>query len=191
MTMQYDLAKEKTEGPLILDLGCGPRKYPRSMGIDIFDYKGVDVVCDVFEYLSHTESKTFDKVVMRQFIEHVDPISLIREVNRVLKPNGKILVETPNALHFFRTIRALRRMESIPSVDHILVYTAPELKNLIQRNGFENIRITHFNDFDKKPLKRFLSSILTRIFPILSAQLRCEATKTKVFCPLLMPVRSE
>jgi SAM-dependent methyltransferase len=175
-----DRGKQEARELLILDLGCGPNKYPNAVGVDVFAYEGVDVVCDVFEYVSCLPSKTVDMVVMRQFIEHVDPARLIREVYRILKPRGKILIETPNALQIFRILRAIVGIESIPSADHILVYTARELWNLLHRNGFESIKISHFNSSDSNPVKRLVNWVVKHIFPLFCGQLKCVALKSDV-----------
>jgi SAM-dependent methyltransferase len=189
MEMPSDGGKREAKEHLILDLGCGPNKYPKAVGVDVFAYEGVDVVCDVFEYVSCLSSETVDMVVMRQFIEHVDPIRLICEVYRILKPRGNILIETPNALHIFRILRAMVGTESIPSADHILVYTAPELWNLLHRNGFENIKISHFNGSDSKPVKQLVNWVTKHIFPLFCGQLRCEAVKSNVPFSVFDPVR--
>ena len=46
-------------------------------------------------------SECIDVITMLDLIEHVlDPVGLLRECHRVLRPNGRILINTPNIQHW-------------------------------------------------------------------------------------------
>jgi SAM-dependent methyltransferase len=50
----------------------------------------------------------FDTVAMIDVIEHlVDPIGALIEIHRVLKPNGRLIVHTPNIAKWTRRVRLL------------------------------------------------------------------------------------
>lgn len=52
--------------------------------------------------------QTFDVVFSDNVMEHLaDPLSVFREVNRVLKPGGVFLFKTPNKTHYMPTIARL------------------------------------------------------------------------------------
>ena len=104
--------REIRDGSRILDLGCGEGKCAREISslhttIEIF---GVDVidqsrVPSFIKYTNHDINITpipysdnqFDAVIMVHVLEHLTNWSaLAREINRVLKANGKLYVETPN-----------------------------------------------------------------------------------------------
>ena len=68
------------------------------------------------------ENCSFDAVVSFQVIEHIDEdIDFVREVARVLRPDGKFVVSTPNA-----------PMSLTRNPWHIREYNADELRNLLE-----------------------------------------------------------
>ncbi len=81
-----------------LDLGCGPtKKFPDSVGIDIIDYDGVDIVGDVYEVLSRIPEKSIPTVYSSHFFEHARDIHLLlAEIVRILKPGGMLTVVVPH-----------------------------------------------------------------------------------------------
>jgi ubiquinone/menaquinone biosynthesis C-methylase UbiE len=96
----------------ILDIGCGDGsfavrlgKYSRVFGIDISE-KAVDLArkaglsackADVSREKLPFDSECFDVVYMGDVIEHLlDPDFAILEVLRVLKPDGFLVLSTPN-----------------------------------------------------------------------------------------------
>jgi SAM-dependent methyltransferase len=81
----------------VLDLGSGGSKIKGSIGIDILDLPGVDIVHDLESFPYPIEDSSFDKVVSFNCLEHIDNlIGLIREVYRVLKPGGTFHFEVPH-----------------------------------------------------------------------------------------------
>jgi SAM-dependent methyltransferase len=93
-------------GGAVLDVGCGARPYenlfPDSSytGIDVehsgrsADYKRPDVYFDGLS-IPYDEA-SFDSVICTQVLEHsVDPDALLREMCRVLRPGGRLLITVP------------------------------------------------------------------------------------------------
>ena len=76
--------------------------------LNIHPGENIDVVSDGSHY--PFEDGTFDKIMLRCLLEHVDdPKEILKEAARVLKLNGKIVIEVPfiNPIHaapddFFR-----------------------------------------------------------------------------------------
>jgi len=81
-----------------LELGCGNRKKdPDSIGIDLLDYDCVDIVGDVCDVLKVFPAESVDSIDAYSFIEHLSDISLlVTEMERVLKPNGRIVLQAPH-----------------------------------------------------------------------------------------------
>lgn len=81
----------------IADLGCGSKKMPGSVGIDIHPYPGVDIVLDLNKTPWPISNGEFDKVIASHVIEHVqDMVPFMREIHRILKPGGTVVVYTPH-----------------------------------------------------------------------------------------------
>lgn len=81
----------------IADIGCGSKKTPGSIGVDIHPYPGVDVVCDLNKAGWPLKDNQFDKVIASHLIEHVsDMVLFMKEIHRILKPGGELVVYTPH-----------------------------------------------------------------------------------------------
>ena len=94
------------EGSL-LDIGCGQKPY-ESLFSRVEEYIGLEIEPDEFRdknkmadfyYDGRTlpfESGRFDNVVCFQVLEHVEDYNLfLKEIARVLKPNGKLMLSLP------------------------------------------------------------------------------------------------
>ena len=81
----------------ILDIGCGNNKIKNAIGLDIDKNTQADIVWDLDKYPYPIEDNEFDKVYAKHIIEHVDdPIEFMKEVYRIIKPNGTCFIETPH-----------------------------------------------------------------------------------------------
>ncbi|MHC4946142.1 MAG: class I SAM-dependent methyltransferase [Planctomycetota bacterium] len=97
----------------LLDVGCGDGAFLARMsglgwaveGIE-FDSEAADHARDKHGHTVHQgrlessrfPENLFDAVTMNHLIEHVhDPVSLMKESYRILKPGGRLIVVTPNA----------------------------------------------------------------------------------------------
>jgi len=88
----------------LLDIGCGSQPFKSYfvdrvelyLGLDISNEEGVDIVADALQlpFASHS----FDTVLCTQSLEHVpDPDSVFREISRVLKNGGILILSAPMA----------------------------------------------------------------------------------------------
>ena len=81
----------------IIDLGCGRRKFPGAIGVDAQSDSDADVRHDLDCLPYPFEGASADIVIMRHVIEHLaDIVATLREVARILKPGGRVLVLTPH-----------------------------------------------------------------------------------------------
>jgi ubiquinone/menaquinone biosynthesis C-methylase UbiE len=72
----------------ILDVGCGRKKFPGSIGIDMSPAGQADVLCDWTRTLPFADS-SFDQVRLIHVIEEVDNIfTVLAEVHRVARPGA-------------------------------------------------------------------------------------------------------
>jgi SAM-dependent methyltransferase len=84
----------------------------------------------------------FDAAVMLHVIEHVpDPGSVVRELRRLVRPGGMLVVETPrfDSLLFHLLGRRERSINNCPG--HIYFFTVPTLRRLLEQNGFAVERV--------------------------------------------------
>ncbi|HEU5396910.1 MAG TPA: class I SAM-dependent methyltransferase [Verrucomicrobiae bacterium] len=86
--------------------------------------------------------RAFDAVVMLHVIEHMpDPAANLRDIRRLLRPGGVLVVETPRFDSLMFKLLG-RRERSLSNCDgHIYFFTVPTLQRLLERNGFAPFRI--------------------------------------------------
>jgi SAM-dependent methyltransferase len=98
-------------GASVLDAGCGDFRMLREHQAELSGkhYLGCDLVertapanaqfvqCDLQSFPLPFEDDRFDLVILSHVLEHVaDPVSLMGELVRVLKPGGQLFVECPS-----------------------------------------------------------------------------------------------
>ena len=138
-------------GNRILDVGCGTgmnhstlAKFGTVFSVDTASealtytrHRGVDrlACCDV-QHLPFV-SESMDLVTALDVLEHTDDdLEALREVRRVLKPSGRVLVTVP-AYGFLWS-------EHDEALHHRRRYVAGELRNKLAETGFEVERLTYF-----------------------------------------------
>lgn len=96
----------------LFDIGCGDGRFLHRMQSRGWSVAGVDPDADAVETarsrygLSAHQGElpelkldrdTFDAVTMNHVLEHVsEPVGLLKETHRILKPGGRLVVVTPN-----------------------------------------------------------------------------------------------
>jgi SAM-dependent methyltransferase len=99
----------------------------------------------------------FDMVTMFQYFEHEgQPLLVLRETRRILKPDGLLVIEVPNAGGVLaRLFKANWMGMEFPR--HLVNYTPETLAAMLRRGGFEVIE-TSF-----QPVEFLLLSLLIRL----------------------------
>jgi len=158
----------------VLDYGCGlGYAYQRQLGQVVSRYIGADVSQLALEDAKkkglqalpiNPDSGTVDlpdasveSAVCIEVLEHLfDPLKSARELNRVLKPGGIVVVTVPNfGYHAWRLMALLRAQ--VPSEPenakvnryngvHIRFFSKLMLKRLLRDAGFVDIKIGRFDD---------------------------------------------
>lgn len=130
----------------VLDIGCGDGRstyeVSRLLG-NQFDLKGIDfseraiafaklmapnLKFEVQYAIEMPETaQSYDLAIAREVIEHIPPgevLDFLKEINRVLKPNGKVLLTTPS------------ENRRIPA-KHFQHFTQEKLTFLLSESGFQ------------------------------------------------------
>jgi SAM-dependent methyltransferase len=79
----FDVANQ-----IVVDLGCGNHRIDENIiGLDLFDYPAVDIICDMNRL--PFKSNSVDGFVSRSVLEHVpDPFSIVRQLHDKTRPGG-------------------------------------------------------------------------------------------------------
>ncbi|MDX6650842.1 MAG: hypothetical protein QOJ97_2793 [Solirubrobacteraceae bacterium] len=82
----------------VLDVGCGSKKYPGAVGVDVSADTDADIVLNLdqapYEAL---ESDSFDQILLQDVLEHVsEPVRVMEELHRVARPGARIHLRTPH-----------------------------------------------------------------------------------------------
>src|SRR5437868_7866331 len=138
--------------PHILDVGCGTGANLEMLS-EFGDAEGVDVSQDALAFCRERglanvhlgaaeklpyEDETFDLVTALDVVEHLDDdVAGLREMRRVLRPNGHLLLFVPT----FMFLWGLQDEVS----NHRRRYRLPELRRAVEKAGFRVERTTYAN----------------------------------------------
>lgn len=181
----------------VLDIGCGSgflikilqeQHNAQYSGVDVYEDKSkkqwVYKSCDITKGLPFKNNE-FDLVIFGEVIEHIpDPDSVLQDINRVLKKNGKLIVSTPNLVSWANrllilsgtqplytetssTINLGRRFKILGQggkvQGHLKVFTHLSLTEILQLTGYKVIKKHGTSLTFPRPINlidRFLSNFL-------------------------------
>jgi len=98
--------------------------------------KGVETHVGSCTQLAFAEAGRFDVVFASNLFEHLtlpDLEQTLREVRRVLKPGGKLLVLQPNFRYSYR--------DYFDDYTHVMIYTDRSLCDVLAAAGLEPVRV--------------------------------------------------
>ncbi len=171
--------------PTLLDIGCGSGMITKEVAALGYAVKGIDFsatavekarsvgvdaeVVDLDDGIPGPDG-TYDVVLAGDIIEHVfDPISVIKEASRVVKPGGHLLVTIPNDVSVMVRLKTLfgisyqevmYRRSGI--YKHHTFFTLGLIKYMLRMSGFQVIKKTHITNVGK--LVQLSSPITPLIF---------------------------
>ncbi|HUU95437.1 MAG TPA: class I SAM-dependent methyltransferase [Phycisphaerae bacterium] len=187
------IIRELDRDKRILDLGIGYGFYDIILKTAYgFDICGMEIPANIPAYcrlpqahgipiipgeLSATRrcplsDESFDVVILAEVFEHlrVSPLRALVEIRRILRPEGLLLLTTPNIARLSNILSLLRAqniIESLPDDDaglnhitdnmtHIREYTMQELTVLMTRAGYKIIKSVHSSAPDRAaPRERY------------------------------------
>jgi 2-polyprenyl-3-methyl-5-hydroxy-6-metoxy-1,4-benzoquinol methylase len=144
----------------ILDIGCGDGlflKYFKNCGWEVQgidfgetasnyarDILGVDVFPGSLEQAKY-QSGSFDVVSLYAVLEHLpDPIQSLKEINRILKPEGVLFISVPN----FESLESKifrERWVAIKAPAHLYHFTPATLQTFLLKAGFAIVEIKYIS----------------------------------------------
>jgi SAM-dependent methyltransferase len=153
-----EFAAALPESALMLDAGAGEGSYrkwfgrQRYVGVDLgigdaaWNYSGLDAIADLHQLPFRAD--TFDAVLNVVTLEHVrEPACVLRELSRVLKPSGRLLLVVPH------------EWEEHQQPHDYYRYTRYGLEYLLRGAGFENIQIQPVGGYFRLLSRRLLNGL--------------------------------
>jgi 2-polyprenyl-3-methyl-5-hydroxy-6-metoxy-1,4-benzoquinol methylase len=143
-------------GGYLLDVGCGSGEFLSKMqklgwkvqGLDMDEKaaenarkKNINIKIGTLDK-SGFEDCMFDVVVLSHVIEHTfDPISLLNECKRVLKPSGKIVIATPNCSSLCHRLFG-KNWRGLEVPRHLMLFSQSNLEICANKAGFKTVEIS-------------------------------------------------
>lgn len=180
---------------MILEAGSAPYHLTLLMKLAGWPVKGVDIDpsrqagfiqsagLDVVQSNIETarlpfEDESFHYIIFNEIFEHlrINPIATLREMRRVLHPDGVMVLSTPNLYDVRNVINLLRgkgfddpfeqfsKLESIGHMGHVREYTPAQVRKFLTETGFE-VRETKMHSHT--PLKGMWRpfNLFRKVFP--------------------------
>jgi SAM-dependent methyltransferase len=141
----------RKRGGKLLDVGCATGEFLEHMrrqgawqvyGVEINPEvaatarrrHGLEVFAGALEAARYADAQ-FDVVTLGDVLEHAhDPAALLREIARILKPGGVVVIRVPN-LNGWSARLAGRYWAGLDAPRHLYVFTPQTLGRLLARNG--------------------------------------------------------
>jgi len=137
--------------PLLLEVGCGSGEwlsYMRGLGwrvegvepdpiaVEIALGGGLNVRGGRLSEQRHPDGYA-DVIALIHVIEHLhDPLDTLRECRRVLDPNGRLVIATPNSASLGHS-RFKSNWVSLDPPRHLIIFDPPTMRRLLNEAGFD------------------------------------------------------
>jgi SAM-dependent methyltransferase len=159
------LSSHLKPGMTVLELGCGTGSFTRELARSGAEVFAIDVSPELLEiaranysapnvryeiqnaYALTYSDATFDSIVGSSVLHHLEIEEALREIYRVLKPRGTILLTEPNMLNpqiaIQKNIPWIKRKLG-DSPDETAFFRWP-LRRLLEQTGYRDVRIDPFD----------------------------------------------
>lgn len=120
-------------GKKILDFGGGFGYFSKAAREQMYDC----LTFDPFVNKNHAEEGVWDTIVLLHVLEHVrDPLTLLMNLHRYLKPDGNLILAVPNLLSTGYQEVGMQWVWAQPPIAHIYHLTPNGIAALLERSGF-------------------------------------------------------
>ena len=141
-------------GGRLLDVGFGSGAFLEAAGemgwnaegidfdpkaVELAKARGLNVSCVSAANLTKQENE-YDVITLSHVIEHVyDPVTLLSDLYRLLKPGGVLWLETPN-LRSYGARRFGANWRDLDPPRHLMLFTPSSLRRILTEAGFLQIK---------------------------------------------------
>ena len=144
----------RSRGGKALDLGCGTGNYTLELKRRGFDVIGLDASEGMLEiarskglecvkgdaYSLPFPDESFNLVLSVTMFEFIhEPEKVLREIHRVLKPGGEVLIGTMNGRSSWFLFKRLKSLFVETAYRYARFYTPGELETLLRNTGFAEV----------------------------------------------------
>ena len=156
----------------ILEIGAAPYHLTYILKRKGYDITGIDIAperlggfisrnklhivkCDIESEALPFDDHSFHYIIFNEIFEHlrINPIRTLREINRVLHPDGILALSTPNLYSITNIVKyflgmgmdnpyeEFLKLETIQHMGHVREYSVRQVKIFLENTGFTNIEV--------------------------------------------------
>ncbi len=165
----------------ILDIGCGNGRYLTTMKKQGWQTYGIEINPKASKYAREElhldvntgdllnckyQDKFFDVITMRHSLEHLyEPILTLKEVKRILKDDGLLVIAVPNIDSFAaKVFKEYWHQLEVPI--HLIAFTPDSITKMLGSAEFKTKKIIY--DRHHSPLRRSLQNLNEGKYKLLS-----------------------
>lgn len=171
-TYDMGIVKQYHQTGTILEVGSAPYHLTFLLQQKGYDIKGIDIAperqakfiaatdldivkCNIEQEALPFPDNSFHYIIFNEIFEHlrINPIQTLKEVNRVLHPDGVMVLTTPNLYGVRNVINFLLgkgfdnpyeqflKLETIQHMGHVREYSIGQVKEFLEKTGYESIAV--------------------------------------------------
>ncbi|MFB6143837.1 MAG: methyltransferase domain-containing protein [Candidatus Nanohaloarchaea archaeon] len=120
------------------------------------------------------ERESFDVVLFNEVFEHlrINPIRALERINCALKPEGKLILSTPNLYSIYNIVDFLagngldggysefKKLDEVGHMGHVRIYSEDEMRKFLENTGFRVLDVNYRwykGDYPSRKLDTVLS----------------------------------
>lgn len=163
---RVQMLKQSLIGKDVLDFGCGSGGFLLKaklfagsvIGVELNTFSGKilrDHGIPVVSALNELSGKTFDCVTLFHLLEHIpDPIRLLKQLAAHIRPEGRIIIEVPNAND---ALLSLYQSDAFSRhtfwSGHLFTYSDATLRRILRKAGYD---LLYCRQIQRYPLSNHL-----------------------------------
>lgn len=153
-TTRVKIMKSMLEEGKTLEIGIANHqiKEGERITLDCVEEYNPDLLCNLDTEAIPLDDETVNVVIAGEVLEHLmNPYNVVREFYRVLKPNGILIISSPNICSLVNRINMLRgrlpsycaeAFDDVSPERHIIDFNVESLKDILDKANFKIEKIT-------------------------------------------------